>query len=144
MIGALIVLWCTWCALNLLLMALARPRVPAYTGFRIVMPEYLKQQLTISEYRAVLTHEHGHRYHLHIWRNYVRVCVFWFPSKTHLLAQELQADDYAISQGCGIALSTALRKLSRSPMDWVRAKRLEEQDWVVYLCKGYPTEKGEA
>ena len=133
-------LWLSWCAFNLLLMAIARPRVPAYTGFRIVMPEYLKQQLTIDEYCAILAHEQGHKHHLHAWCNYARVCVFWFPSKTHLMVQELQADDYAVQQGYGIMLASALRKLSSAPIDWVRAKRLEEQDWAAYLNVHHPKE----
>ena len=121
----LLSLWLSWCALNLLLMATAHPCVPAYTGFRIVMPEYLKQRLTINEYCAVLAHETGHKHHKHAWWNYARVCVFWFPSRVRLLAQELQADDYAAQQGCACALASAIRKLSPAPVDWLRAARLE-------------------
>ena len=133
MISILFALWLTWCVGNLLLMAVVVPKVPSYTGFRIVMPEYLEQCLTINEYCAVLAHEQGHRHYHHAWWNYARVCVFWFPSKLRLAAQEIEADDYAIGQGCALALATALRKLSHAPIDWVRAKRLEEKDWAVYL-----------
>jgi beta-lactamase regulating signal transducer with metallopeptidase domain len=142
-ISTLFAIWLVWCLGNLALMALVVPRVPAYTGFRIVMPEYLKQALTMDEYFAVLAHERGHRHHRHAWWNYARVCVFWFPGKVRLAAQEIEADDYALGQGCALALATALRKLSRSPLDWVRAHRLEDKDWAAYLRKGYSTEEGE-
>lgn len=140
---ALLSLWFAWCLGNLALMAIIVPKVPAYTGFRIVMPEYLKQCLTINEYCAVLAHERGHQHYHHAWWNYVRVCIFWFPSKLRLAVQEIQADDYAAGQGCALALATALRKLSYAPMDWVRAKRLEQNDWAAYLRVGYSTEESE-
>lgn len=118
-------LWLTWCLINLLSMALVIPQVPAYTGFRIVMPAHLAVVLTLDEYRAVYAHELGHKHYRHAWRNFARVCIFWFPSKARLAAQEQQADDFAVELGYAIPLARALRKLSRSPTDWERAKRLE-------------------
>lgn len=94
-----LILWLGWCLGNLFLMWRSDPNVPAYTGFKIIMPTWLNKALTSDEWTAVMLHELGHMYYKHTWKNYAMVCVFAFPSKKRILKQEQEADAYAISQG---------------------------------------------
>ncbi len=124
--------WLLWCLSNLAIMFFVAPRGPAFTGFRIVMPEYLKQILSKAEYDAILAHEQGHKHHRHVWENYARACFFHFTSKGRRREQEMEADDYAANRGHAVALASALRKLSMNKFDHLRARRLlGERDGMV-------------
>lgn len=118
-------LWAAWVAAHLLLMAFIRPPVPSFTGFRIVIPDDYKEKLTVAEYCAIHAHEQGHRHHRHVWKNFALVCLFMRPSKEARWRQELEADDYSAYHTDPWALASALRKLGFSPLDNIRARRLE-------------------
>jgi len=125
MLDLLLYAWLAWCAFNLACMALVVPKVPAFTGFRIVMPEALRAVLTPDEFHAVYLHECGHRHHWHSWKNFARACVFMWASHELRSFQELEADEYVRRLGCGVALASALRKLSSDRFDRMRAEFLE-------------------
>jgi Zn-dependent protease with chaperone function len=115
-------LWATWnVAVFLLAAGLFRPNCPCYTGFRIVLPDWLPTLLTPGEIAAVTAHEMGHKHHGHVWRNLVACCLF-LPIDRY--GQELQADDFAARAGHAQALATALVKMSMHPVDIARAARL--------------------
>lgn len=126
----LLSLWFAWAASNLALMAFARPDFPCYNGFRIYVPARYLDTLTIVEYLAIYAHEDGHRHHRHVWKNFARVCFFIPSNRRRRLLQEFEADDYAAAQVSGLALASALRKLSTSPADLGRAARLESHHRV--------------
>lgn len=125
MLELLLCIWAIWVALNLACMMLIVPRVPSFTGFRVVIPEWLHRELTPDEVAAITAHEQGHRHHGHVWQNFALRCVFRVASKERRRAQELEADDYAARCGYAPLLASALRKLSHTTFDYERAQRLE-------------------
>ncbi|MES2352084.1 MAG: M48 family metalloprotease [Pseudomonadota bacterium] len=120
--------WAGWIAWQFARMCLAAllltPSRPVFDGFRVTIPERVRAILTPAELAAVIAHEHGHRRHLHVWSNFALVCLFRRPSTERRQRQELQADDYAIGQGHGAALASALLKLSTDPHDLARIDRI--------------------
>lgn len=122
-------LWAGWVAFNLLMVALAATVLPVhqahFDGFRARLPTWLPSLLTADEIAAVTSHEHGHRHHLHVWTNLVLRCVFLSPGARRRRRQEIEADDYAVANGHGLHMASALRKLSCHPEDISRAERLE-------------------
>jgi len=64
---ALLCLWLTWCTFNLVCMVVVQPTQPSFTGFRIVIPEWVTEVLTGEELIAVEAHELGHKHHRHVW-----------------------------------------------------------------------------
>ena len=122
-------LWAGWVAFNLLMVALAATVLPVhqahFDGFRARLPIWLPSLLTADEIAAVTSHEHGHRHHLHVWTNLVLRCVFLSPGARRRRRQEIEADDYAVANGHGRHMASALRKLSCHPEDISRAERLE-------------------
>lgn len=131
MITIIIGAWVVWVIANLALMILVRPDMAHFNGFRIHMPEWYLDRLTEEEYMAIYYHERGHQMHGHIWENFTRVCLFMRTSRTRRIQQELEADDYAAKLIRPEALASALRKLSLSPGDNVRARRLEMKGWQM-------------
>lgn len=122
-------LWASWVAFNLLMVALAATVLPVqqahFDGFRARLPTWLPELLTNDEIAAVISHEHGHRHHLHVWINLVLRCLFLNPGARRRRRQEIEADDYAVANGHGRSMASALRKLSNHPDDLSRAERLE-------------------
>jgi hypothetical protein len=121
-------LWAGWAAFNLLIVLVATvlPVHQAhFDGFRARLPTWLSSLLTADEIAAVISHEHGHRRHLHVWINLALRCLFLNPGARRRRQHEIEADDYAVAHGHGRHLASALRKLSRHPDDVSRAERLE-------------------
>jgi Peptidase family M48. len=117
--------WIVWQLARMVLAALlVTPARPCFDGFRVIIPERVRAILTPAELAAVIAHEHGHRHHLHVWRNFAQVCLFHRPTPARRHQQELQADDYAIAHGHGQALAAALLKLSTDPRDLARIDRI--------------------
>lgn len=125
--GALIA-WGCWIAFNLLLVALAsfivHPNQPCFTGLRVIIPGWVARALTTAELAAINAHEHGHKAHWHVWKNFAALCFFMPTSPETRLRQEYEADDYAAAREHGAALASALMKLSTHPNDIDRAERL--------------------
>lgn len=121
----ILVLWVIWCVSLLLMMALARPNFPCFTGFRMIIPDEVVDKLTHDELVAIILHEYGHMHHLHVWKNFFLACLFKKPSSSTRLRQELEADDFAMVNHHGLHLASALKKLSMSSTDDYRAIRLE-------------------
>ena len=121
-------LWGGWVVFNLLMVVLAATVLPVhqahFDGFRARLPASLPALLTPSEIAAVVSHEHGHRRHAHVWTNLALRCLFLKPSAHRRRRQEIEADDYAAARGHGYELAAALRKLSYHPDDMSRADRL--------------------
>jgi len=122
-------LWAGWVAFNLLMVVLAATVLPVhqahFDGFRARLPTRLSSLLTAEEITAVISHEHGHRHHLHVWINLALRCLFLNPGAARRRRQEIEADDFAAANGHGRNMASALRKLSRHPDDISRAERLE-------------------
>lgn len=118
-------LWLFWTVGHLLLMLFFVPNTPSCNGVRIFIPEYLKAFLTPEQLAAVRCHEMGHLKRFHAWKNFLLVCVFLRPSQRRRQRQELEADDYAVRHGQGLALAEVLRQRSTNPFDIKRAERLE-------------------
>lgn len=128
----LLALWVTWILGNLALMVLVRPPDAAcYNGFKVYVPERYATILTPNELLAIHAHEHGHRYHGHIWKNFLLVCFFMRPSQATRIQQELEADTYAAHHvGAGF-LATALCKVgAHHPIDRARVDRLVAMEVV--------------
>lgn len=123
----LVVLWAwpVWIGWNVAVFLLAaglfRPDCPCYTGFDLVLPDWLPDLLTPDEIAAITAHELGHKHHGHVWRNLVACCLFLPIDRP---AQELQADDFAARAGHAQTLASALVKMSSHPVDHARAARL--------------------
>lgn len=119
-------LWLVWVLGHLAAMYFAKPDTPCFTGFQIIMPDRYAELLTVSEYVAVYAHESGHRHHLHVWKNFVRVCLFRRPSQVQLRQQEIEADNFAADIVGPRDLASALRKIGATdPFDQWRIQRLE-------------------
>lgn len=120
--------WMAWCCFNVALLFLGSWLVMgqevATNGFTVVMPERIRAMLTDEEAAAVIAHEHGHIAHRHSLLNTARACLFIPRSELQAFTQELEADDYAAARGHGLALASALRKLSTETRDLYRAQRL--------------------
>lgn len=101
------------------------PVSASYNGFRIQVPQALKDALSPRELEAVVCHEEGHKHHLHPWVNYLRWLFFWPSCQEELEVQEMQADNYAAERGHALTLSAALRKRAGCRFDVERADRLE-------------------
>lgn len=125
---AALIAWACWSAFNLSLMLFASfvvsPNQPCFTGFAIVIPAWVVGALNASELEAITAHEQGHKAHWHPWKNFAAVCLFTPTSPATRLRQEHEADDYAAARGHGIALASALVRLSTHPNDIERAARL--------------------
>lgn len=124
MLELLLCAWAMWIAANLACMMIVVPRVPSFTGFRVVIPKWLHEQLTPEQIAGIAAHEYGHRAHGHVWQNFALRCVFLMASEERRRAQEFEADDYAARCGHAQSLASALKKLSRNPFDRERAMRL--------------------
>jgi hypothetical protein len=128
-LGAVLVAWLAWCALHVLVWALAplwyRPHGNAYTnGVFVWVCPTLKRKLLPGEVAAVYLHERGHQAHRHNGRNLARRCVFlpYLPS----LECELEADEFVHGRGYGLELASALRKINPlGKNDRYRARRLD-------------------
>lgn len=104
-------LWLVYALAILSAMYFVRPNHPCHTGFRIVMPDHLKIQLTPAEYNAIYAHEEGHRVLRHAWLNYLRA-ILLFPAPRRVLeSQEIAADAWAAKHGHAQNLASALMKL---------------------------------
>ena len=119
-------IWLGWVVVNLSIFVagalLVRPSGPIFNGFVVYVPDSIISQLTKRELAAVVMHEHGHRAHLHVWKNLGRRCLL-LPFTTGMrMQQELEADDYVTDAA---ALASALRKIHHHPFDLRRAMRLE-------------------
>lgn len=125
LVYVLLALWLTWVFGHLAAMLLIKPDIAHCNGFTVHIPAWVASSLEVDEVRAVYQHELGHLYKLHVWKNFMLVCVFMRASKQRRYRQELEADDYAYDQGFGPAMVSALRKLSYNPYDNIRARRLE-------------------
>lgn len=125
--------WLAWCALNFLLMlafsAFYQPTSAQFDGFRVRMPDWLSTALTRRELMAFRQHEEGHRFHMHPWQNYLRVCLFVGLTPADRRQQEYEADDFCDDPS---ALASAIRKTSNHPFDLVRAARLEKRVAAVF------------
>jgi hypothetical protein len=142
LLGA-ITLWLLWIAAHLVMMASMRPRWPTYNGFRIYVPPRFVIRLTSAELEAVIAHEIGHQRLGHVWENFARICIFSKTSDGRLMAQELEADDFATLLLRGDVLASALRKISTHPFDLWRAARLDfKQIQKDRLLKG-PQDAGD-
>lgn len=120
----LLFLWLTWCAFNFAIMlagaTLLRPRYVQFDGFRIHLPVGWDIGLTQRERLAVVSHECGHRYHWHPWKNLARLCCLVPLTPRERRAQEFEADDYCTDPE---ALAMYLGR-STHPFDLLRAQRL--------------------
>lgn len=122
--------WLLWCALQVLRLLAAPLAAPLLTrgavtnGLWIVVHQHVREKLTADELAAVIAHENGHRHHLHAFENLALACCFVRRSPLRAHQQELEADDWAAQRGHGRALASAILKLSRAPLDRVRADRL--------------------
>lgn len=139
-IGWMLVAWLAWvaaCCAVFVLGALApKPRSwPHYDGFRIVMPESLREVLSPEEFEAVRQHEEGHRRRMHPWLNLAGACLLFPASREALDGQEMEADDCARDK---LALARAIRKLSGAPFDRMRAARLERGATILAGQSGHP------
>jgi Zn-dependent protease with chaperone function len=122
-----VVFWATWVAWNLALVLLAVLTPcdrPCCNGFAVLLPDWLSSVLDPDEVAAVAAHERGHLMRLHVWSNLFWRCVMIPPGAAARRRQEWAADDYAASNGHGLALASALLKLSKHPDDVERAARL--------------------
>ncbi len=117
--------WGVWVLGHLALMIFVRPNVPHFNGLKVHIPDWVKVRLTHAEVKAIWFHEKGHQLHRHPWKNLLRVAFFRPFTSSLRFEQELEADDHAHRMGYGIELARALRKLSVSAFDNVRARRLE-------------------
>lgn len=124
---ALVAGWLLWVVGNVSVMLagslLVRHSGPVFNGFSVYVPKSIVEQLSARELRAVVMHEHGHRAHMHVWKNLARRCIFLTYDDGLRAQQELEADDYVTDRS---ALASALRKISRHPFDLRRAIRLEQ------------------
>lgn len=137
----LAIAWLIWVAFNLTVMltapSFAQPFFGAYTnGVQVVVPTWVRDSLTQDELKAVIAHELGHIARRHAWWNVGLACLFLFVcmSEERRRTQEFEADDYAASLGYGLALASALRKLSTYHFDRQRAERLEVGEKAVPLA----------
>lgn len=118
--------WLIWILGNLTLMLLINPDIPCFTGFHVRIPRRFVHLLSNVELAALIAHEHGHRHHWHVWKNFVFVCLFMEPRKRWRREQELQADDYAAERGHAASLASALRTIGiHTAFDNYRARRLD-------------------
>lgn len=136
MLSVLAIVWLAWAVFNITLACMigriaVRNGVEIYvTGVlrpRIYVTDNVKRRLTSREYDAVIAHELGHIAYGHIWQNLL-LAIFvplYRPAKLSL-KQELQADSFAVHRGYAGDLASALRKLSTSPVDSLRADLLEK------------------
>lgn len=87
-----------------------------------------------DELEAVLAHERGHIKLNHMRENFlVSVLIpFVLPFRRYRReAQEIEADDYAVSLCGHLPLARALLKISDDPFDIYRAQRLMETHWAM-------------
>jgi Zn-dependent protease with chaperone function len=128
MVEALFWLWLAWVVLMLVFfglgVVLCRHDYPHFNGFAVRIPDSVVVVLTRRELEAVIMHEHGHRAHLHVWKNLLRLLFLVPVTKAVRVRQEIQADDYVTDP---LALASALRKISENEFDHVRATRLESR-----------------
>ncbi len=128
LLEALAFAWLIWIFGNLLLLVasawLAKPDHPCFNGFKIVIPTWLHETLTPAEVAAVIAHEEGHKFMLHVWENFGLVCVFSNVTVERRHEQEIEADDFAVAAGHALALASALVKLSNQPSAVARAERI--------------------
>lgn len=126
MVEFIVGFWLAWCAVVIVMFMLgvvfAKPAHPQFNGFRIFVPDYCVRLLTEAELHAVVMHELGHKAHLHVWCNLLRLLFFVPMTKARRMKQELEADDYVIDSR---SLASALRKISGHPFDLYRAARLD-------------------
>ena len=119
-------LWLGWCTIVVVFFLLGVLFVdrdsPYFDGFRVRIPLQCRLILSELELEMVIMHELGHKKHFHVWKNLLRMFVFFPATKAVRMRQELQADDYVTDPA---ALASALRKLSDHPFDISRAYRLE-------------------
>jgi hypothetical protein len=112
---SLLTLWLCWILFHFAMIGavsfIVTPDAPCYTGLRIIIPGWLVELLSPLELRAVMAHEEGHRYHLHVWRNFARRCVFLPVSRARIGDQEREADEYAAARGHRYALEMARAKI---------------------------------
>jgi len=110
--------WLAWCAAQLALMLVTsyvmRPNVPCFTGFAIVVPPWAIEALSLLELEAIIAHERGHRRCLHVWTNFALTCAFLRPSPALRAEQEIEADEFAIGMGYGLALDSARATLRQA------------------------------
>jgi Zn-dependent protease with chaperone function len=128
-------------------MYFVKPKHPCHTGFRIVMPDHLRIQLTDAEYMAVYAHECGHRYHRHQWKNYFRTIFFNRPSRMLLQQQELEADEWASHIVWPTDLARALMKLGAADdFDLYRVNLLRKAGGMpaTQTCGMHESHNGEA
>lgn len=129
------VVWLAWAVFNVVLIAATTRRASRHgidvyvTGLfrpRIYISPDVIEKLTPAEVDAVMAHEFGHIVHGHLLKNLV-MAIFMPMYRGAMIAvrQELEADRYAMSQGKGAALASALRKLSRHEFDLLRAAMIE-------------------
>lgn len=117
--------WLAWVLINSLLFVAgllwAKHENPAFDGVRIHMPERFVKMVTGEELAAAYMHEAGHRYHLHVWENLLRL-LFCAPCpESRRVQQELEADDFVSNP---VDLAGFLLKTSHHPFDLYRARRL--------------------
>jgi len=92
---AVFILWAGYAVLLVVLMAVVKPKHPAFTGFRIHMPRHVRIILPHDEYVAIYAHECGHQALKHVWKNYLRA-IFFIPTPLSTRQQqEIEADDWA-------------------------------------------------
>lgn len=136
----LVIAWLGWALVNVSLVfaaaVLVRPSGPIFNGFFVHVPKEIISQLTQRELAAVVMHEHGHRAHLHVWKNLARRCLLLPYTPGMRASQELQADDYVTDPS---ALASALRKITKHPFDLRRAIRLDARSDEVPARAGDPT-----
>jgi Zn-dependent protease with chaperone function len=130
---ALLILWSSWVLFNLAMIVVAERRSPddgAYiVGFwrpRVFVSPAFAAALTIEELLAIVFHEYGHAVHGHVRENLLKLLIlFSRTSEERRAEQELEADAFVVRWGLGLALASALRKLSADPADIRRARYLE-------------------
>lgn len=123
--------WAFWIVAHFVLLTahavLAKPDHPCFNGFKIILPAWMADRFTEAEYAAIVCHEEGHRHLMHVWENLARACCFFTVTPARRHNQELEADDYAIERGHGIALAAALMKMDRHPSTHERIMRIMRQ-----------------
>ncbi|OGB23344.1 MAG: hypothetical protein A3I66_01375 [Burkholderiales bacterium RIFCSPLOWO2_02_FULL_57_36] len=128
MLEILLMAWCVWVSLNLALILVAsfliKPNQPCFTGLVVIIPTWLYDVLDQAEIDAVIAHEHGHRYHGHVWENFLRLCVFMPQTDERRREQEFEADHYAEVRGHRQALASALLKFPGRAPDRQRVEKL--------------------